>query len=111
MGAVQAIYPRCARLDVHKNSIAACVITPEGQEVRSFGTMTPKLLALSDWLEGHRVTHVAMESTGIYWKPAWNVLEGEIELLLANAQHIKAVPGRKTHVGTASGLLICCGMV
>lgn len=98
MSAVHLTYPRCAGLDVHKKTVATCVITPEGQEVRTFGTMTKDLLALSDWLAQHRVTHVAMESTGVYWKPVWNVLEGGFELVLANAQHIKAVPGRKTDV-------------
>lgn len=98
MGAVEVRFPYCAGLDVHKKSVVACVITPEGQEARTFGTMTKDLMALSDWLSQHQVTHVAMESTGVYWKPVWNILEGNFELLLANARHIKAVPGRKTDV-------------
>lgn len=98
MGAVHLVYPRCAGLDVHKRGVTACVITPEGEEVRSFGTMTKDLRALSDWLAEHGVTHVGMESSGSYWKPVWNLLEGRFEVLLANAQHIKAVPGRKTDV-------------
>lgn len=98
MGAVHIVHPRCAGLDVHKRGVTACAITPEGEEVRSVGTMTKDLLALSDWLAQHHVTHVAMESSGSYWKPVWNLLEGRFELLLANAQHIKAVPGRKTDV-------------
>src|SRR5207248_2384608 len=78
-------------------------ITPGGRgqaqkETRTFGTMTDDLLALGDWLADAGCTHVAMESTGVYWKPLWNLLEGQFELLLVNAQHIKAVPGRKTDV-------------
>ncbi len=98
MGAVQIQHSRCAGLDVHKKSIAACVITPEHEETRTFGTMTKDILALSDWLSQHQVTHVAMESTGVYWKPVWNILEGNFELVLANAQHIKGLPGHKTDV-------------
>ncbi len=98
MGAVEVRYPYCAGLDVHKKSVVACVITPEGEETRTFGTMTKDLISLSDWLIQHQVTHVAMESTGVYWKPIWNILEGNFELLLANARHIKAVPGHKTDV-------------
>jgi transposase len=90
-------------LDVHKRSITACVLLsgPSGkgqQELRRFGTMTRDLLALADWLQGHHVTQVAMESTGVYWKPVWNILEGQLEVVLVNAQHIKAVPGRKTDI-------------
>jgi transposase len=66
------------------------------QEVRRFGTMTRDLLELSDWLAAQKVTHVAMESTGVYWKPVWNILEAQFTVLLVNAQHVKAVPGRKT---------------
>lgn len=95
-------YQRCAGLDVHKKSVVACVITPEGQETRSFGTMTQDLLQLGDWLMGCGVTHVAMESTGVYWVPVYNLLEGlNLTLLVVNAQHIKAVPGRKTDVKDA----------
>jgi transposase len=100
------VYPRCCGLDIHKKSVVACVIVPgpNGQPrkaVRSFGTMTADLLELADWLNAQGVTHAAMESTGPYWKPVWNVLEGSITLLLANAHHIKAVPGRKTDVKDA----------
>jgi transposase len=88
-------------LDVHKKSITACVLLRDAagatqQEIRRFGTMTRDLLELADWLHGLQVTHVAMESTGVYWKPVWNILEGQFAVLLINAQHIKAVPGRKT---------------
>lgn len=97
----QVAHPRCCGLDVHKRSVTACVIVP-GQgarpvkEVRTFGTMTADLLALADWLTACGVSHAAMESTGSYWKPVWNILEGSFELLLANPHHIKALPGRKT---------------
>jgi transposase len=71
------------------------------QDVQTFGTTTKELLALSDWLTAHAVTHVAMEATGVYWKPVWHVLDGHFELILANASHIKNVPGRKTDVNDA----------
>jgi transposase len=100
---MDVIYPRCCGLDVHKREVVACVVStePDGtwrKEVRAFGTMTPDILALADWLAAHAVTHVAMESTGVYWKPIWNLLEDSFELLLVNARHVKAVPGRKTDV-------------
>ena len=100
---MQVVHSRCCGLDVHKKIIVACLmILGAGgrltKEIRSFGTMTEDLLALSDWLLGAGCTHVAMESTGFYWKPVWNILEGQFELLLVNAQHMKAVPGRKTDV-------------
>jgi transposase len=100
---MEVIYARCCGLDIHKQTVVACVIVPGAERqprkvVRTFGTMTADLLALSDWLAAESVTHVAMESTGVYWKPVWNLLEGSFELLLANARHIKAVPGRKTDV-------------
>jgi len=94
----EVLYERCCGLDVHKKQITACLITPgpDGRpkrEVRTFGTMTEDLLSLHDWLLDNQCTHVAMESTGVYWKPVYNVLEGSFNLV--NAQHIKAVPGRK----------------
>jgi len=103
---MDAVYTHCAGLDVHKKTVVACVITPGGssgwqRETHTFGTMTADLLALSDWLSGHGCTHVAMESTGEYWRPVFNILEGNFEVLLVNAQHIKAVPGRKTDVKDA----------
>jgi transposase len=96
----------CAGLDVHKKTVVACVsrITDGGevlQQSRRFGTTTAELLALGDWLAAHGVTHVAMESTGVYWKPVFHILEGHFELMLVNAQHIKRVPGRKTDVKDA----------
>jgi transposase len=95
------VYSHCAGLDVHKHSVVACVRTPAGEQVRSFKTMTADLLALADWLRQQQVTHVAMESTGVYWKPIFNILEGEFEVRLVNAKHIKFVPGRKTDVKDA----------
>ena len=86
---------------VHKKSVVACVMTPEPQETRTFGTTTRKLLELSDWLRERRVTHVAMESTGVYWKPIVNLMEDEFTVWVVNAHHIKTVPGRKTDVKDA----------
>ena len=100
---MQVVYQRCCGLDVHKKVIAACVLLSDERgrkrrELRTFGTMTRDLLALADWLHGLGVEQVAMESTGVYWKPVWNILEGQFDLLLVNAQQIKAVPGRKTDI-------------
>ncbi len=100
---MEPIYTSCCGLDVHKKNIQACVrrIGKDGkiqQEVRPFGTMTQDILALADWLSQKEVTHVAMESTGVYWKPIYNILEGRFNILLVNARHIKNVPGRKTDV-------------
>jgi transposase len=101
---MQIMHERCAGLDVHKKTVVACVVTPEGQEIRTFSTMTVDLLGLSDWLLVCGCTHVAMESTGDYWKPVFNMLEGTCEVLLVNAQHVKAVPGRNTDVKDAAWL-------
>ena len=100
------LHASCAGLDVHKQTVVACVrrLDAKGkvqQQTRTFGTMTSQLLELGDWLAEQAVTHVAMESTGVYWKPIWNLLEGQFEILLVNAQHIKQVPGRKTDVKDA----------
>lgn len=100
---MDVLYPRCCGLDIHKKLIVACLVTPGAdghprKEVRSFGAMTADLLQLADWLAAAGCTHVAMESTGVYWKPIYNLLEGSFTLLLANARHIKTVPGRKTDV-------------
>ena len=94
---------RCCGLDVHRDTVAACVRVPgpngkRQQHVRTFGTTTADLLALRDWLEAHGVTHVAMECTGVYWKPVFYVLEEAFTCLLVNAAHVKQVPGRKTDV-------------
>jgi len=99
---MQVLHERCAGLDVHKKTVVVCLLTPAGKEVRTYGTVTQQLLALADWLEAERVTHVAMESTGVYWKPVYNLLEDRgLELLVVNARHIKNVPGRKTDVKDA----------
>ena len=99
---MQVINNHCAGLDVHKKTVVACVITPQIKEIRTFGTMTNEILEMCDWMTEHGVTHVAMESTGVYWKPVYNLLEVlSINILLVNAQHIKAVPGRKTDVKDA----------
>jgi transposase len=95
---MEVVHEVCCGLDVHKKSVTACVLWAAGRrrQTRAFGTFTRELLELGDWLRACGVTHVAMESTGVYWKPVWNLLEGQFEVLLVNAQHIKAVPGRKT---------------
>ena len=104
---MDAVLERCAGLDVHQETVVACVLFgPLEQkpvsELRTFGTTTEELLDLADWLEERQCTHVAMESTGVYWKPVWNLLESyPFELLLANAHHIKNVPGRKTDIKDA----------
>lgn len=105
---MQVLYPRCCGLDIHKKTVVACVLLtdPDGTIhlfVRTFGTMTVDLLALGDWLRLHQVTHVAMESTGVLWRPVFNVLEEGHTLLLVNAQHIKAVPGREVRREVAKG--------
>ena len=98
---MQVVHSCCAGLDVHKKSVYACVIRCDAdgrkhQQIRSFSTMTQDLLALGDWLKEAGATHVAMEATGVYWRPVWAVLEGQFELLLVNPHHIKVIPGRKT---------------
>jgi transposase len=114
---MEVIYPRCAGLDVHKQTVVACVrIAGDGaplQQVRSFATTTSELLALADWLESFAVEQVAMEATGVYWKPVWHILESHFELVLANAAHVKNVPGRKTDVNDAMWLadLLAHGLI
>ena len=103
---MDVVYERCAGLDVHKKSVVACRLIrgSDGRsrhETKTFPTMTYALLELSDWLAEADITHVAMESTGEYWKPVYNILEGHFQLMLVNARHIKMVPGRKTDVGDA----------
>lgn len=113
---MEVLYPRCAGLDVHKDIVVAavrCVSPPMHHEVRSFATTTGGLLQLSEWLASHGCTHVVMEATGVYWKPVWHVLEEDFETVLANAQHVRNVPGRKTDVGDAAWLadLLAHGLV
>jgi transposase len=103
---MELVYERCCGLDVHKKLVVACLIVPDGQgqrlkEVRTFRTTTQELLALRDWLVLAGCTHLAMEATGVYWKPVYHLLDGAVELLVVNARHIKAVPGRKTDVRDA----------
>ncbi|MEK4063173.1 MULTISPECIES: IS110 family transposase [Paenibacillus] len=99
---MEVLIERCCGLDVHKKSITACIITPKGKEIRSFETLTRRLVDLVDWIKSERCSHVAMESTGDYWKPIDNLLELEdVKPVVVNAQHIKAVPGRKTDVKDA----------
>ena len=106
---MERILERCCALDVHKNQVTACVHVPDQEGRRSelraeLSTMAAELLALRDWLQGLGVTHVAMEATGVYWKPVWAVLEERFECLLVNARHVKQVPGRKTDVKDAQWL-------
>lgn len=115
---MQVLYPRCCALDVHKETVVAClrlVIDDKVvKEVRTFETTTASLMALSDWLTEHKCTHIAMEATGVYWKPVWHILaDGDFELVLANAAHVKNVPGRKTDVSDADWLadLLAHGLI
>jgi len=113
---MQVLYPRCAGLDVHKDTVVAavrCVSPPVHHEVRSFSTTTRDLADLAEWLASHGCTHVAMEATGVYWKPVWHQIEGRFELVLANAQHIRNVPGRKTDVNDATWIadLLAHGLI
>jgi len=112
---MEVLHPRCAGLDVHKDMVVACVrLLVDGRprrEVRTFKTVTRELLEMAEWLAGHDCTHIVMEATGVYWKPVWHILaDGEFELLLANAAHVKNVPGRKTDVNDATWLadLLAC---
>ena len=100
---METLVSRAGALDVHKAQVTACVRMPgrgreRRQEVAEFQTTVRGLLSLRDWLKAHRVTQVAMEATGVYWKPVWAILEDEFDCLLVNARHVKQVPGRKTDV-------------
>ena len=114
---MKVLYPKCAGLDVHKASVVACarVVTESGisYETRTFNTMTKGLLALSEWLVGHGCTHVAMEATGVYWKPVWHVLAVAFQLVLANAAHIKGIARPKTDVSDAQWIadLLAHGLI
>src|SRR5246127_1636107 len=115
---MEVLYPHCAGLDVHKETVVACarhmVNGPVTREGRTFGTTKKDLLVLSEWLASHGCTHVAMEATGVYWKPVWHVLsDGDFTLVLANAKHVKNVPGRKTDVNDATWLadLLAHGLI
>ncbi len=115
---LEVLHEHVAGIDVHRKSLSVCVRHIDAQrrvrqEVRTFGTMTRNLLALRDWLEAEGVTHVAMESTGVLWKPVYNLLEGRLEVLLVNARHVKCVEGRKTDVKDCQWLaqLLSCGLL
>jgi transposase len=102
MVSMEVIIERVCGMDVHKDNITACIMTPEGKEIQTFSTKTVFLIQLMDWIKSHGCTHVAMESTGVFWKPIVNLIEAEeMEFLVVNAQHMKAVPGRKTDVKDA----------
>lgn len=114
---MEVLYPRCAGLDVHKDTVVACTRLMRGSKVernlRTFGTRTRELLELVQWLREQDVSHVAMEATGVYWKPVWHVLAGHVELILGNAQEIRNVPGRKTDVKDAAWIadLLAHGLI
>lgn len=114
---MEVLYPRCAGLDVHAKTVVACVRIASGATVtyehRTVSTNTRGLLELADWLTAHGVTHVAMEATGVYWKPVWHVLEGHYTLVLANAMHIRNIPGRKSDKNDATWIsdLLALGLI
>jgi transposase len=106
---METVFERVAALDVHKAQVTACVRVPSEAgsrepHVAEFATTVQGLMALHDWLTAHRVSHVAMEATGVYWQPVWHILEEDFELTLCNARHVKNVPGRKTDVSDAQWL-------
>ena len=114
---MEVLHRCCAGLDVHQKSVVACVRVQQGgkaeHEVRTFGTLTSELEELSAWLAARGCTHGAMEATGVFWKPVWYVLEPRFELVLANAGHIRNVPGRKTDVNDATWIsdLLAHGLI
>src|SRR5262245_8550583 len=116
-GSMKVVYERCGGLDVHKEVVVACTRVQEGseaqREIRRFGTTTRELEELREWLRQRKCTHIAMEATGVYWKPVWHVLGEEFELILANAAHIRNVPGRKGDVNDATWIagLLAHGLI
>jgi transposase len=115
---MQAVVERGCGLDVHQATVVACLLVPRKngivhKQVRSFGTTTRELVSLREWLLAEGCTHVGMESTGVYWKPVYAVLEGAFQIVVANAQHVKKVPGRKTDIKDAEWLadLVCHGLL
>ena len=114
---MQTLHKRCAGLDVHKKEVVACLRlvarNKASHEVRRFPTTTRGLIELAEWLEAAKCTHVAMEATGVYWKPVWHILEGRFQLILANAAHIKGVPGRKSDTNDATWIadLLAHGLI
>nr|WP_244943924.1 IS110 family transposase [Siminovitchia fortis] len=115
---MEAMIERCAGLDVHQETVVACALygpldKKPKKEIKTFSTSTSGLLSLNDWLTSLQVTDIVMESTGVYWKPVWNILENDFQLILANAKHVKNVPGRKTNVKDAEWLakLLRAGLI
>src|SRR6266446_9767665 len=114
---MEVLYPRCAGLDVHSDSVTACLRIASGHDVtyehRTMSTTTRGLLELAEWLTAGACTHVAMEATGVYWKPVWHVLEGVFTIVLANAMHIRNVPGRKSDKNDAQWIadLLAVGLI
>jgi transposase len=114
---MEVLYPRCAGLDVHAATVVACVRIASGATIqyehRTVSTNTRGLLELADWLTAHQVTHVAMEATGVYWKPVWHVLEDHVTLVLANAMHIRNIPGRQSDKNDATWIsdLLALGLI
>ena len=115
---MEVMHRCCCGLDVHKETVVACIRRTGqdgrvGEEVQTFGTATAGLLELGDWLVSRQVTIAAMESTGVYWKPVWNLLEGRLELMLVNAREVKQLPGRKTDVKDSQWIaqLLSCGLL
>jgi transposase len=114
---MEVVYPRCAGLDVHAETVVACVRVASGatvrREHRTVATTTRGLLDLAQWLASYEVTHVAMEATGVYWKPVWHILENQFTLILANAMHIRNIPGRKSDVNDATWItdLLALGLI
>lgn len=104
---MEILYNSCCGIDVHSKNLVACLIKNGKREIRSFSTMTADLLRMLDWLLHNDCSHVAIESTGVYWKPIFNILEGHLDVVLVNARHIKAVPGRKTDVKDSEWLADC----
>ena len=114
---MKTLHRRCAGVDVHSANVVACIrVMTKGKvqrEVRQFSASTRDLLALRDWFEAEKITHVAMEATGVYWKPVWHILEEKFTLILANAAHVRNLPGRKSDVNDATWIvdLLALGLI
>jgi transposase len=114
---MKTLHRRCAGVDVHSANVVACIrVMTKGKiqhEVRQFSGSTRDLLALRDWFENEKITHVAMEATGVYWKPVWHILEEKFTLILANAAHVRNLPGRKSDVNDATWIadLLAHGLI
>ncbi len=110
---MEVLYRSCCGIDIHTKTAVACLLKDGVKQTRTYLTMTADLLEMLDWLESEDCTHVAIESTGVYWRPVFNLLEGHLEVILVNARHVKAVPGRKTDVKDCEWLaeLLCHGLL